>query len=89
MALRKKTTRKNRRTSRKSRSGGGMKMDMDRIVDPDDYKIDPRNHYYLKLGTFQYFDDNDYPVFEQNGQFYTINPQESIIFKDARRINYM
>ena len=84
MALRKKTTRKHRRTSkksRKSRSGGGMNME--RIVYPYDYNIDPQNYYYLKLGHFQYY-DNDYPVFEQNGQYYTINPQESIIFKANR-----
>ena len=92
MALRKKTTRKKSKKSRKSRkskksrksrSGGGMNME--RIVYPYDYNIDPQNYYYLKLGHFQYYDNDDgYPVFEQNGQYYTINPQESIIFKANR-----
>ncbi len=57
-------------------------MDMERIVDNEDIKIDPRFSYYLKLGKFQYFDEETGdPVFEQNGQMYTIDPRSSIVFK--------
>ena len=58
-----------------------MMMDMERVVD-NDMRIDPRFSYYLKLGNFQYVDEETgEPVFEQNGQMYTIDPRSSIVFK--------
>ena len=71
-----------RTQKRKRYNGGGMMMDMERVVDSEDMRIDPRFSYYLKLGKFQYFDEETGdPVFEQNGQHYTIDPRSSIIFK--------
>ena len=75
--------RKQTRKQRRNRwCGGGLTMDMERIVDNEDIKIDPRFSYYLKLGKFHYFEEETGdPVFEQNGQMYTIDPRSSIVFK--------
>ena len=57
---------------------------MERVADNKDIGINPQFFYYLKLGNFQYADEETgEPVFEQNGQYYMIDPRSSLLFKST------
>lgn len=55
--------RQTRKRKMKRWCGGGFKENME--LQTDKFKFNPLYIYYLKLGTFQYLDDDDQPVLKK------------------------
>ena len=78
-----KTRKRTQKRKRLFRGGGGdIGMKFEQVEDNEKIGINPKFVYYLKLGEFQDFnEDNDMLIFKQNGQLNQANKTNSIIFK--------